>query len=46
MTGAKSVTCSEYDGSDPRLVVNTTGNVRYIDIEDDTLYYSQVDPKR
>ncbi|KAI0235561.1 hypothetical protein LSAT2_013908, partial [Lamellibrachia satsuma] len=40
----KAVKCSDYEGSNPRLEYSTTGSVRYIDIEDETLYYAQDNP--
>ncbi|KAI0230711.1 hypothetical protein LSAT2_018950 [Lamellibrachia satsuma] len=37
----RHIVCSDYDGNQTDIYYNTTGNPRAIEIEDDTVYYTQ-----
>ena len=46
MAGKMLVKCMDYDGHNPKQTHIATGIIRYVDIEDDSLYYSQVGSNR
>ncbi|KAI0225580.1 Fucolectin [Lamellibrachia satsuma] len=43
--GMMCIQCTDNDGRNPKQVY-TTGGVRYVDVKDNTLYYSQRSPNR